>query len=188
MRRFLLFIFYFPLSRKKGFTLIEVIVVVSIITILSGYLLVYTGRSRGQIALSVEQAKLAQIISRSKALAISTYGVSQAPCGYGVSMQYSAGTYTLYSYTIPDCATISGIDATSPGYAALQTFSLPKNIVWDDDSAKLDAVLFVPPDPQTLLWSNESPLINASGNIYLKTQDGASRASISVNQSGQISF
>ncbi len=173
---------------ESGFTLIEVIVVISIITILSGYLLLYTGRSRGQIALSVEEAKLAQVISRSKALAISTYGVSQAPCGYGVNMQYGVGTYTLYSYSVPDCTMIPAIDATIPGYVKLQTFSLPKNIIFEDGATKLDAILFVPPDPQTMLWSGGILLTNSPGNIYLKTQDGASHASVSINPAGQISF
>ncbi len=182
----------FPVPRSlfpvAGFTLIEVIVVIAIIALLSGYLLTYTGKSREQITLSVEETKLAQIIARSKSLAISTYGNPQAPCGYGVRMDYGAGAYALYRYAVSDCNSISVIDPADPGYAELQRYVLPQGILFEDGEAKLDAALFTPPDPHTFLWSGGAPLINVSGRVYLGTKDGSSHGSVSVSPAGQISF
>ena len=175
-------------SRKRGFTLIEIIVVVAIVTFLSGYLLVYTGRSRSQITLSIEQSKLIQIIARSKALAISTYSNPRAPCGYGVRMRYGENAYALYRYDSDDCGGISSVDTASAGYAEFQTFLLPQGIVFVDGEARIETALFVPPDPTVFLWSDGGILLSSSGNIYLETKDGSARASVSMNPGGQISF
>ncbi|MDZ4231167.1 MAG: type II secretion system protein, partial [Patescibacteria group bacterium] len=73
---------------RGGFTLLEIVVVIAIITALSSMLLGYSQRNSQQIRLATSQARLANIISRAKALSIQTFFQAQTEeeviCAYGV--------------------------------------------------------------------------------------------------------
>src|SRR3989344_3199887 len=83
---------------RRAFTLIEILVVISVITMLSAFVLTYNATSRNQVALRIEQAELVQTISRAKSLALATYNKPEVPCGYGVYINYSENNYAIFSY------------------------------------------------------------------------------------------
>ncbi len=185
--------FVFLKKNKSGFTIIELIVVFSVISILSSYLILYNKTSESQIALSLEQSKIINLINQAKSLAISTYLSPNPPCGYGVKINYVVSTYELFSYgQSPNCYSID-----INNQADIKTISsnnLPKELQFTQSNDYLDAIFYIPPYPKILIWKNNNltPIDETSSayeaKIYLKTKDGSLQKEIKVNIAGQISF
>jgi prepilin-type N-terminal cleavage/methylation domain-containing protein len=183
---------------RKGFTLIEVIIVVGITAVLAGMILTYTSASRDQVALYVEQAKLAQSISRTKSLAITTFnrppGDGPVPCAYGIHMDYDAQTYTIFSYAAPRCAItaadlaqIGEEDCSQTSACVVSTEHLPLNVrLVADDAAAVSDILFVPPDPKTWIWKQGFNATSTEGQVSLEATQAT--VVIRINQAGQITF
>lgn len=175
-------------SGRKGFTLVEIIIVVGITAILAGVILTYTSNSRNQVALFVEQAKLAQTVSRTKSLAITTYTKTNPPCGYILQIDYDAQSYSVYPYTVA-AGTPCGVKTMADIQKgdAVSTDKMPINVRLDPSGEEaIDTVLFLPPDPQTWIWKLGFLATSTQGQIHLTTQGGA--VSIGVSRAGQITF
>lgn len=182
--------------------MIELIIVIGITALLTSLVLLYGSSSRAQIALNVEKVKIVQVLSKAKALAISAYAGQNASCGYGVRFS-DPSHYEIFRYNPASCSNIAALDLASGGaYAPVPTavYTLHPSLIFDPGppnplpgSERLDAVLFVPPDPKTLLWNGGSQLgmgtvqLN-SGTVYLKTKDGSASASVTVSAGGQITY
>jgi len=187
-------------KQNSGFTIIELIVVFGVISILSSYLILYNKVSQSQIILSLEQAKIIELLNQAKSLSISTYLNTNAPCGYGVNINYSQPeSYELFSYGIsgPGCKNIQSIDTSSSTYVLIgQKNTLPKELKFNKvpNSNYLNTIFYMPPQPKILIWQEDSltPLNESSTNyeakIYLQTQDNSLEKIIKVNIMGQISF
>lgn len=149
-------------------------------------MLTYTSTSRDQVALYVEEAKLAQNISRAKSLAIATFNRPEVPCGYGVGIDYDAATYSLFSYNVADCSTIT---ALNPGNKeAVSSFDLPPNVRFaTPGSESIEDVLFLPPEPRTWIWHAGAISTSTRGAIVLETAAGTT-VTIEVGVGGQITF
>lgn len=181
-------------SLKKGFTLLELLVVVGITALLSAILISYSSSSRQQIALYAEEARLGQTIYRAKFIALSSYvrsTGSPGTCGYGVHIDYAAMSYYLFSYNKPansGCDSINSIDTNSENI--MSTFRLNKNIklVAPSGTPRLDDILYVPPDPKIIISSAGTVVSNGSAAVIIQTQDNLLSAPVSVNSAGLISF
>lgn len=180
---------------RRGFTLIELVVVLTVITVISGYLLLYNHTSRQQVNLYVEQAKLTQVVSRAKSLSLSLYreASSTSFCGYGVHIDYQAMGYSLFRYPkegVSPCGSLTAINKTLE--QTVTDFSLNRELIFvplpPGNKNRIDDVLFVPPDPTTLINSGGSLVANGSASVLLRTQDGSAEAGVAVNSTGQISF
>ncbi len=173
-------------ERRFGYTLIEVLVVASITSLLAGMLILQNSVGQRQITMSVEIAKLSQIVLKAKAYAVATYNDPGRPCGFGIHVDYSANKYSLRSYrTQLDCVNVTGIASS----AVLQEFLPAAGLVLDASGAnKIDDVIFIPPDPKTHILSGGAFLSDGSGKIYLKSSDGAIIRSVSVSLAGQVTF
>jgi prepilin-type N-terminal cleavage/methylation domain-containing protein len=194
---------------RNGFTLIEILIVIAISALLSTIAIFYTGAGQNTVALSVEEAKISQLILEAKELSISTYGASGV-CGYGVNIDMAAQTYSLFSYipgtpTCPDVSTITGISGT-PGSGAQEgiytqgTLNIPvsKGVIiqaTDPNTGlpypdSLYTVLFYPPDPAVFLSHDNATFPGTFTNlaVHLETSDGTNNDTILVNSQGQVSF
>ncbi len=177
--------------RRGGFTLVEIMVVVSVTAMLAGVILVYNSSSRDQILLSTEKVKFTQVVLRAKSLAISTYSDVSVPCGYGISVDPASRTYSLVRYTFGDCTILDRVDTTSGNITPVQNgrYTLPPGLSFDAASSSLRYVIFIPPDPRVLLATGDGTLIpTTSGDIVLTSGAGTYRAVISVNKAGQVTF
>ena len=104
--------------KRNGFTLIEMLVVIAVMALLSGLAIVYSHVGQNQVALSVESAKVAQLILEAKDLSVATYSDKKNTCGYGVHFDYSTNRYSLFEYDLPSGQSIcpSLASTTATGY------------------------------------------------------------------------
>lgn len=186
------------MNRRSGFTLVEVMVVMSVTAMLSALILVYNASTRETLRLFTEKARVAQLVFRAKSLALSTYtegGIER--CGYGVRFDRGAGKYALVSYAPPSCADRAQV-RTNPEYfeeVQLSSFTLPPTLEFRDRASagvtgeQLSYVLFLPPDPTILLARDDGSLITTGdGEVRLGIKDRETDAIVSVNGAGQVTF
>jgi prepilin-type N-terminal cleavage/methylation domain-containing protein len=179
--------------RRRGFTLIEVVIVVGISVLLTSVVLTYSSSGRDQVYLGIQKAQVAQIISKAKSLTVSTYNQPNVPCGYGVYFNYSDPAnprYEIFRYKVSPCPSVSDLKNAGivhgPGYSPQSKYVLPPNLRFGTGLHRMDTVFFMPPDPQTLIWENGAS--EDQGIIYLETKSGSASAKVSVNSGGQVTF
>jgi prepilin-type N-terminal cleavage/methylation domain-containing protein len=194
----------FRSRNKKGFTLVEILVVVTITALLSAYVVSYTRTGQRQITLYIEKQKIAGLILKAKSLAIESFTqVSQGNCGYGLAVNYGQRSYSIFYYATSTASSqpkyvqcpqlkISGSlvlqqVVTSSDVMQLNTdLAFPSSI--DSFPDALYYVLFVPPAPQTLIAGKNGNILPDSGTIYFNTSDGSASTTVTVNPAGQVNF
>lgn len=166
-------------------------VVVTVTAVLAGVILLYNSSSRAQIALFTEKVKVAQVMLRSKSLAISTYSSDDTPCGYGLYIEPASRAYSLIKYDPGDCTLLNSVD-TDPAAREVtpsERFILPPQLTFETDNEDLRYVIFIPPDPRVLLADENGALLpQPDGDIVIKSTNGTFRAVITVNTAGQVTF
>ena len=159
-------------NNKRGFTLIEILVVLAITAVLSRLAIVYTHVGQNQISLSIEESKVAQLILEAEELSIATYSSNSATCAYGVAFNYTSSTYSLFAYNAAATSSEYGGKAICPSLASTSVafdtddFQQYQSGSWQvhtaqgvmlaspaDPSASdtIQYVLFYPPNPCTLI-------------------------------------
>jgi len=186
------------IKKNNGFTVIELIVTFSVISILASYMILYNKTNQAQIILLLEQAKIVDALNNAKSLTLSTYIENNSSCGYGVYINYSNNSYEIFKYGQPpqtDCKAISSFNSILLNKTTIKKMTLPSEIIFNSSGRnKLDALFFIPPNPQILLWRDNSSIPinendpNYEAYIYLRTKDNTLSKTIKVNIAGQISF
>ncbi len=184
---------HFRFLRRRGFTLVEVLVVISITAMLAALAIVYGKTSQRQITLYIETQKLAGLIFRAKSFALGTFSDVSNPnrCGYGVEIDYALKTYSLFAYEEPSPPNCSSILSVPQGFrVTVATYNLNPGLVLKNVNLdSLSLLLFVPPSPKTLLSvDGGASLTGAPAKIYLETSDSRAQRTITVNPSGQVDF
>ena len=184
---------------RKGFTLIEILVIVAISAMLSSVAIIYSHTGQNQVALYVEAQKISQFILQAKELSVSTYGNVGVSCGYGVAFDLSRQTYSIFSYVpagAPPCPAAAGVNSIAPADMAQYTVGTwnvkpAPNIVMKDGGGSNDSiayVLFYPPAPATILIDNGAGLVHKTSHVYLSTSDNGVSTVVTVNTAGQVSL
>lgn len=166
----------YPIKRK-GFTLIEMLVVMSIVALLSVLILAQYRYAQKQYALQQAAEKLASDIRRAQNMAISGAGITQNIYGYGIYLKKDDSTYTLYADTEPTRTTKNGncfYDRTGPSKDDKEydvTLSSGINIEKVEPAYPVSTgpykdslhICFVPPDPSTYI--NNDQLVSPPTSI-----------------------
>lgn len=176
------------MGKQRGFTVLELLVVVSVTALLSSILIIYGRGSRDQTNLYVEAVRLAQAISRAKSLAMATFSTSSIPsiCGYGVHPDYVSQQYSLSAYKSSDCSVIT--DLVSLARDDMTRFTINPEIRMRGSSSSLTGVLFVPPDPLVFVSVGGSLITSGDGALELVNKSNTIGIKVSVNTFGQINI
>lgn len=185
---------------KDGFSLIEMLVVMSITLVLSAILIGYSREAGRQLLLISSQAKVVNLISRAKSLSVATFidtnglpasGESKI-CGYGVHVDKELGQVFIFRDLAVDCS-----DSASSSYrvfsegsdeklqGTLDLFSLPDTIQFGTATdTTLINVLFIPPDPTIIINKGASQL----AQVTLQSSKGGNlNFVVKIDDAGKIS-
>jgi prepilin-type N-terminal cleavage/methylation domain-containing protein len=196
-------------SSRAGFTLVEMLVVIGISTLVSAAAIIYSNVGQNEVALTVETAKVAQLILQARELALDTYSGTNSACAYGVHFDYADQTYSLFAYTpgTEHCPSLAVVAAGGLSSSSVMSQYAPSS--WQLPVAAgvvlappgkvsctnpMTDVLFYPPSPTMLvsLASNRSEMFSspspAESSVCLQTADGKNTATITVNPEGQVNF
>jgi prepilin-type N-terminal cleavage/methylation domain-containing protein len=177
------------LLARKGFTLVELLVVIVVVTILSAVMISYNSASRAQLAVMVEEARIAQLLLRAKSLAVATYNQPSVPCGFGLHIDYAARRYSLATYDIPTCANLPSAALASIA-SDVEVFTLNTDLLFDRETDPTTAhdIVFVPPQPSVLLSNPSGLILSGTGFVHLRGRVGSATGDVSVNSAGQVTF
>ena len=154
-------------NSTKGFTLFKILIVIGIISILSGMLLSYSKSGNRQILIASNQAKIESLISRAKYLSIQTFfnnpsiGDTETICAHGIRVDKSDETIgifqivkpkgtcsrTLGSYDIDVTGGVENLAGESNNINLSKSFGISIN----NASTSMKYVVFLPPDPLALV-------------------------------------
>lgn len=174
-------------KRRDGFTILEMLVVISVMTTLSGILVIYSRTSENQILLFKEQAKIVSTFFRAKTLASQTFSETDPkPCAYGVALS-GAEFYIFKDLPDPaepgDCTTANKQFDGTTSDEVFEVIPLDERLVLSSAETSFDEVIFVPPDPSTIL--NRSAAV-AMAQVVVKISGGDSGLGVKINDAGQI--
>ncbi len=172
---------------NKAFTLIEILVVVSIMTMLSGFMIVYTRGSENQIKILKDKAVFIGALSRARSLALRTFTSADVKvCGYGLYIIDEAQLVLWRDLSSSlSCADANRIyDGISENFENPITLSKGISFMNQSDSNFLKSMLFIPPNPEVISFPVIFP--NEQFKIVLGTADGKSLAEMRISKSGQV--
>jgi|GEM_PF-836052 len=181
-------------NHKSGFTLIEILVIITTLSLLSGILIVYNRSTERQILLFREQAKIINLILRAKSLALSTYTKSGSPCAYGIHLDQAEKELRMFqdldeNGTTADCSTADNIYDPNSMYAAQENFDPPMIEKLDGQVSFLDPlgftdIVFIAPNPDVIITPDPAPANDAAIEIVIT---GGISKKIKINRFGQVS-
>ena len=188
-------------KNNSGFTLIEMLVVTTVIALLSAGVIVYGGNSRTSIVLFQEQYRIVNELNQAKALTLQFFNrdvfSSSGDCGYGVHFDFTNKEIFIYknkkSNPTESCSDIGHNFRYNPGdeIKSGTKFILDPTINVTSDGF-VDAVFIAPNAQLFIIDANGSVIPNPPlGAGYYKislTAPNVGRVTeIKLNTYGQIS-
>jgi prepilin-type N-terminal cleavage/methylation domain-containing protein len=194
---------------RNGYTLIEMLVVISITVLMSGVLLAYNRESEKQLVIGVEQARVVGFLSRAKSFALGKYtgsivtgphkGENASPlsCAFGVSFDAATGKMTLFQ-DLPS-AGLRCMTGGTQNFDKEYTTSDPQDLE-EIDSLTLDGrvrfrgnenldIAFEAPYLRTYVNGQElgAPGNPSNASVVIEISDDATRSvTVDVGNGGQI--
>jgi len=165
-------------DKQKGFTLIELIIVMVIIVILSTLVLANYRDGQKRYALVQSAQQLASDLRRAQNMAMNGIGITATRQGYGIYTQKDRTYYLIYSNS-------NASQSYQPSDELIETVNLANNVKITDVSIsnnKAD-IYFESPDPITYIKSPGNP---NSVTITLGMDGFANTETVTVTLAGVI--
>ncbi|MCL5006624.1 MAG: prepilin-type N-terminal cleavage/methylation domain-containing protein [Patescibacteria group bacterium] len=168
---------------RGGFTLLELLVVISILGIMLSIASVSAPSTRREFLLSTSQEQLKILLIRARSLAVNSVvsGVSNPAtksCGYGVHISPPSSAFIYYA---------CGTTVFNSGSAAVTQFSGTLNSMQLNGPlafTRSDDVFFLPPDPAVYINGVTSTL---QITVNISATDGSNETrGVNVNAAGMI--
>lgn len=169
------------LKNKKGFTVLEMLVVISIMALLSSLLILYSRTGESQVILFREQSRLITALNRAKSLSIQLYNTPETPCAFGV--HFSQTGFLIFRDLATDCQNAS--HTYNDPSELFENYQLSSKIRFKqlDPQLTLTDIVFIPPNPKTLIDNDQN---KADATVILETFNGNASVKVKVNNAGQI--
>lgn len=176
---------------QKGFTIIEMLVIVGIMLLMSGVLIIYSRSGETASVVIRQAAKMVSDINRTKNLAITTASFKTSegsmvhPCGYGVYFDSvnEPNRYIIFADLSSDCDVSDHIRPID-GLSDLETIPLTTPLAISNKN--INQVFFLSPDPTVFLGSEEGGEIK-TGEITIKAPNSETEVKVKVSKTGQVS-
>ena len=170
---------------NKGFTLIEILVVLAIIVIITGIVIFNVGLERQNSALLRSAQKLSLDLRRAQNYSLSSkvFNTLGVPCGWGVHFNGVGSTnYIIFAdlATSADCSNRDFLRASN-GSEDFETVNLESGITISSLSSSLTDIVFTPPEPTVAFTPSQT-----SATITLINRNSVTRVII-INKTGFIS-
>jgi len=174
--------------KNKGFTLVELLVVISIISLLSVVVFANYRVGEKQFALQRLAHKLAQDIRRAQAMTMGavecpsgTNCAGQIPPGYGIYLKQGDTFYKLYADTNPS----DGNEQYNAGDVVIEEIYFEKGVYIHSANPASFSINFKPPDPTIKIRGGGQDKIESTITIALQS-DTSKTKTIKVNKVGLI--
>ncbi|MFA5083926.1 MAG: prepilin-type N-terminal cleavage/methylation domain-containing protein [Candidatus Paceibacterota bacterium] len=164
---------------NKGFTVIEMLVVISVMVLLTSLLILYSRTGESQIILFRDQARLIAALNRAKFLSTQLYSAPESPCGFGVYFSQAENSFLIFRDSAANCSTSDNI--YSGADELFENYQLSPQVKFGD--LTLTNIIFIPPDPETLIDNDPNKI---EGIITLQNLNGSASLNVKVNNAGQI--
>jgi prepilin-type N-terminal cleavage/methylation domain-containing protein len=174
----------------SGFTIIEMIVVLGIVSALTTILVGYTRQSTKQLLLSSKEAEILSLVSRAKFLSIETFfedlggsGTPRKTCAYGINVDKTRNEIFIFQDRAP---AVPGCSIATNKYELGQDGKLDV-VTIDTDTMSLGGdlqdIVYIPPDPTVII--NAAPS-KTSATIEINLTDGSGGFTVILDNAGQV--
>jgi len=177
------------LGERRGYSLVELLVVLGITVLLSGVLLAYNRSSERQIVLYRDQALIIGLLNRAKSLAAQKFNpagsLTDVPCAFGLHFDEVSKDFYLFQDIGPggcDTPRTAGFDGADTA-ELIETFSLDRRLEFLSIPAGGFDVMFVAPD----LNVSTTLLLGFPITVNIRVLGETLKASIIISSAGQIS-
>lgn len=192
------FKFLTRLSPQGGYTLVEMLAVITIISLLMGTTLFNYSKHKNEDVLTLEAQKIAQLIRRSQNLALSPQLGGAATNGFGIYITTTVNNrLILFSDRDPATAPVGDnrySNATEKieellldPLVKINVLQVPPGDGTTPDEAYLN-ILYIPPDPTLTIFDNISEIANVTDALIAVSfvSDPTKRRIIKVNKAGLV--
>lgn len=185
-------------NSNSAFTLVEVIVVMSIIVVLSTILVGYTRESGKRLILTTTEAKMLSLISRAKFLSIETFfkeqegpGNGEKICGYGVHVEGNELFIFQDKVASQDPCSSSNYSWNTNNSNDFKMGGELDRMIIDTQIFKMTSTLqnivFIPPDPDIVINGDKDSEDYTSEGITINLVDDNDEGfTIKVDNVGQV--
>jgi len=181
---------------NKGFTLVEMLIVISVVSVLSAGVIIFSGINRASIALLQEQYKVINELNQAKALTLQFFDRdvfdSSGDCGYGVHFDTAKNSVLIYknekvthSESCNSTSTHSFLYDASNEIRSKFELTSPVQMALPD----FTDIVFVAPNAKAYMVNSSGSLVLSppSGYYQVILTAGENSRSIKINNYGQIS-